>query len=319
MKRAAVLFCVLLSVASCSRESIGPLNGVLVVHSQSLTGFIDSGGLDPLRLTVETVDPEPVFSFAFVSAGDFSGTLRERRTILMLLDQQDGNLIPSGTEPSAGGVFHARDVWARNQQVFSVILDPNSPNLPEELPGLLERAYHAQMEAYIYRSFVSTTMTSPERIDSIGVMGFTVDVPKSYVTHRWAPEDGFVQFQRQPDDESLILFSLHAVRTLEELTPESAIFAREAMARRFFFDAGADSVDRARVFHHGITLGGLSGWQLTGVWRNPEYLNAGSFTTRVLDHGEGWYILDVEVYNPGRVKEPFLREGWVIMDTFRKE
>ncbi len=68
-----------------------------------------------------------------------------------------------------------------------------------------------------------------------------------------------------------------------------------------------------------MTSGGLSGIQLTGVWRNPEYLNAGSFTSRVLDAGDEWYILDLEVYNPGHAKEPYLREGWIIMDTFVKE
>ena len=87
----------------------------------------------------------------------------------------------------------------------------------------------------------------------------------------------------------------------------------------FFFDASADSVDRSRITVEQITQNGMPGWELTGVWRNPDYLNAGSFPTRGLDSGDEWYILDMEIYNPGQKKEPYLREGWIIMDTFLKE
>lgn len=309
-----------LVVLSCRQESIGPLNGILVVHSDSLAEFIDSGGLAELHLVVETVDPEQVFNFSYAELSEFTGTLKERRIILLLLTTADSGVIPGKLSEDTNGIFSGTDVWALNQNVFAVVIDgAGSEELSPELPGLLLQAYSDQMQAYLYRSFVSTSMTSQERIDSLMTMGFSIDVPKSYETFKWMQQDGFVQYQRQPDEECMLLLSVSIINGAEELTPENAMLAREAMARTYFYDAKADSVDRARTTFEYFSTGGMEGIQLTGVWRNPEYLNAGSFTSRVLNAGGEWYILDLEVYNPGHAKEPYLREGWIIMDTFRKE
>lgn len=314
-----LLFAILIIGASCKQDSIGPVNGVLVVYSNSLTEFIDNGGLQDLHLIVETIDPEEVFSFAFAEADEFHGTLTERRVILLLLDETDAHLFPGSFTEIAPGVQGGSDIWAIGQQVFGVIVDPVSPQLPVSLASLLEGAYNRQMNDYIYESFVSTSMTSQARIDSISSLGFSINIPKSYSVENWSPEDGFIQYQRQPNDECLLLFSIRVLDTSYELSDSNAVLAREAMARLFFFDSEADSVDRSRISLHQIEYSGLPGWEIIGVWRNPEYLNAGSFTTRVLDAGEEWYIFDMEVYNPGMKKESFLREGWIIMDTFFKE
>ena len=316
----AVLFLLLLlSCVSCKQDSLGPVNGVLVVYSASLTEFIDLGGLQDLHLIVETVDPEEVFSFSFAETNEFHGTLKARRVILLLLDPSEIHQIPGKLVDSDTGIYSARDVWALSQQVFAVVVDPESPELPAELPDMLEAAYDDQMHDYIYESFVSTSMTSPERMDSLAVLGFSLNVPKSFSVRIWTPDDGFIQYQRQPDDECLLLFSIRILATDTELTDSNAVLAREAMARLFFYDASADSVDRVRITTVPINQYGLPGWEITGVWRNPEYLNAGSFTTRVLDSGGEWYILDMEVFNSRYRKEPYLRECWSIMDTFRKE
>ena len=116
------------------------------------------------------------------------------------------------------------------------------------------------------------------------------------------------------------MFSIYrAVDDTAVSSPEDAILRREAMARRFFYDARADSVDRSAVHWEEIVLNGAEGLRLTGLWRNPEHLNAGAFTSCVLDYGGTGYILDLEVYNPGREKEPYIREGWTIMDSFVPE
>lgn len=307
-----------LIILSCRQESTGPLNGVLVVHSSSLAEFIDHGGLDPLHLVVETVDPEQVFSFSYAELSQFAGTLKERRIILLLLTPDDAHLIPDDLEEQTPGIHSAEDVWALNQNVFAVVVEEGG-EIPENLPDALLQACNSQVHGYLYRSFVSTSMTSPARIDSLRAEGFFMDIPKSYETHLWMAEDRFFQYQRQPDDECLLLLSISIISSDLELTPGNAMLAREAMARNFFYDAKKDSVDRARTTFEQYTVNGIEGIQLTGVWRNPEYLNAGSFTSRVLDTGSEWYILDLEVYNPGHAKEPYLREGWIIMNTFRKE
>jgi hypothetical protein len=65
-----------------------------------------------------------------------------------------------------------------------------------------------------------------------------------------------------------------------------------------------------------LSLRGLQGWRLLGMWRNPEHLNAGAFTSYVLRDGGRRYLLDMEVFHERREKEPYVREGWIIMNTF---
>lgn len=303
-----------LMLLSCMQESIGPLKGVLVVYHGDLASFIDEGGLDPLQRTVTSVETEDVFSWAFADMEDFQGTLRSRRVILFLVPSPD--LLPDGLIEVSPGLYTGEDIWARNQQVTGAVVGNGA--LPRGLADTLEEAYNTQVHRYIYGSFVSTQMSSPGRMDSLSGLGFTIDVPKAYSTRLWRPDDGFIQYQRVAGDECLLMFSIRFYQTSAELTDSSGIQAREAMARRFFFDAAADSVDRSRVMTEPLEYRGLSGLTITGMWRNPEYLNAGAFTTRILDARGRRYIMDMEVYNPGREKEPYLREGWVIMDTFRE-
>jgi hypothetical protein len=309
--RIVLLFTILLA-ASCVQRSIGPVKGVLVVYHGDLAQFIDEGGLERIQRTVNTVDDENVFSWAFAELEQFEGTLTARRVILFLVPSPE--YLPEQVEPVSDGLYTGEDVWARNQHVIAAVVEDGT--LPESLGDLLEEAYNTQLHRYIYGSFVSTQMSSPERLDSLQSLGFTVDVPKAYTTRIWRPDDGFVQYQRVAGEECMLLFSIRFYRTPTELDDSVAVLSRESMARRFFFDASADSVDRSRVSVSPIVFRGLPGVEITGMWRNPEYLNAGGFTTRILDADGLRYIMDMEVYNPGREKEPFIREGWIMMDTF---
>jgi len=100
------------------------------------------------------------------------------------------------------------------------------------------------------------------------------------------------------------------------LSSEDAVIWREEVARRFFYDASEDSVDRDRVQIETMNLNGLDGYFLLGMWRNPEYLNAGAFTCYILFDAGRRYILDLEIFHANGEKEPYIREGWIIMDTF---
>ncbi len=305
---------VLVLLTGCRAPAEGPLKSVLIVYSDETEDVVDSWAED-IQIYIETVTVEPVFDFSFARTDEFGGSLRNRRTILFLAGSESD--IPEELERSPDGVFRGYDTWALGQTVLGVVTDGTVAS--SLVSSLLEEAYDWQMYNYIYGSFVTTQMSSPERIDSLLTLGFSVDVPKSYRLESWRPEDGFVQYQRQVSDNCLLILSFLWRSTVAESTSDDAILRREAMARRFFYDASADSVDRDKVLAERFTLNTMQGWRLTGVWRNPEHLNAGAFTTYVLDHDGYRYILDMEVYNPGREKEPYIREGWTIMNSFVPE
>ena len=295
----------------CNQPATGSLKGVLVVYSAGLEESLGNV-LEELQRYVTTVDREPVFDFSTCTTEQLRGSLRERRTILFVTstpEELPGEL--SGTGP----VLSARNLWASGQRVFGVALRGDT-DLSAVSDSLLD-AYDSHVRDYVYGSFVNTQMSSPERMDSLARLGFTIDVPKSYGTEIWRPEDGVVQYQRQDSEECLLMLTIRWLDTEITLeSPEDAMSWRQSVARRFFFDAGADSVDRAKTRTAPLTFRGYQGWRLTGVWRNPEYLNAGAFTSYIVRVDGRRYLLDMEVYHPQETKEPYLREGWAIMNTF---
>lgn len=315
--RRPVLAAVLIAISSgcMKKDSMGPLEGVLIVYPDG-SDAAASAFSDSLQKFVNTVYAEPVFSFSFVPAGSFAGDLRRYRTVLIIANEGSEPAAVSGKLTRCGTFLEGRDVWATGQRVFAAV--PGSTDV-SALSDSLESAYEEHLRAYIYQSFVSTQMSSPERMDSLASLGFVMDVPRAYRTTEWDPERGFVQFQRRVDDEGLVMISVRWLESDSLPTAEEAVGWRQEMARRFFYDASADSVDRARLSVSPCAFAGARGWELVGAWRNPEHVNAGAFASYVLQAGSRRYILDAEVYNPGEEKELYIREGRLIMKTFVPE
>ncbi|OPL17937.1 MAG: hypothetical protein AVO35_07195 [Candidatus Aegiribacteria sp. MLS_C] len=300
-----------LIIAGCAGPSTGPVKGVLVVYSGGMEMETLDGILDDLQKQVVTVEPEAVFDFSVCTPGEFHEDLRTRRTILFLAG--DPSELPSELE-FQGDIYYAEDVWARGQRVFGAVLDGSFD--PALLSDRLEEAYSGHLQAYLYGSFVSTQMSSPDRIDSLLALGFSIDIPKSYSLSEWEPETGFIQYQRRVSDICLLLLSVRWIEDDVVLSPDEAVTWREEVARNHFYDSSADSVDRSMVQVEPMELRGMEGWKLLGMWRNPEHLNAGAFTSYVLRSDGRRYLLDMEVFHERREKEPYIREGWIMMNTF---
>ncbi len=302
---------ILILLVSCRSPATGPVKGVLVVYGSSVDyGLVDEL-LDDIQIHVTTVDTENVFSFSSCTEEMFRGDLKNRRTILFVSEQEDQ--LPDELK-QIDGVYQADDVWATGQDVFGIIL-PEFTHLTE-LSELLERSYNEHLSAYIYGSFVSTQMSSPERIDSLRTLGFSMDIPKSYHLSDWNPDAGFLQYQRTVSDECLLLLSIRWINDETILNSDEAIIWRETVARHHFYNAAADSVDRSRVVAAPFELHDLRGWKLLGMWRNPDHLNAGAFTSYILFADGRRYLLDMEIFHEHREKEPYVREGWIVMNTF---
>ncbi len=310
MKYVAALS-ILILLISCRSPATGPVKGVLVVYGSGVDYELVDELLEDIQLHVITVDTENVFNFSSCTEEMFRGDLKSRRTILFVAEQE--GLLPDMLH-QIDGIYHANDVWATGQDVFGIIF-PEFTHLPE-LSRQLERSYNEHLSAYIYGSFVSTQMSSMERIDSLLTLGFSMDIPKSYHLSDWDPDAGFLQYQRFVSDDCLLLLSIRWIDDDIVLNPDEAVLWREAVARHYFYNAEADSVDRSRVAVDPFKLHELSGWMLLGMWRNPDHLNAGAFTSYIL-HADGRrYLLDMEIFHEHREKEPFIREGWIIMNTF---
>lgn len=300
-----------LLLAACAGPSTGPVKGVLVVYEPSIEMRNVNELLDEIQIHVKTVDTENVFDFSVCSSEEFRDDLKTRRTILFVTE--DSLQLPEELRESEG-IYRGDNVWADDQIVLGIVL-PGFTNTGA-LSNLLEQIYDSHLSSYIYGSFVSTQMSSPERIDSLLALGFSLDIPKSYHLADWDSEAGFIQYQRRVSDECHLLLSVRWIDDSVVLSPDQAILWREAVARNYFYDSAADSVDRSSVEVQPLELRGLQGWRLLGMWRNPDHLNAGAFTSYVIRDNGRRYLLDMEVFHEHREKEPYIREGWIILNTF---
>ncbi|MCD4776890.1 MAG: DUF4837 family protein [Candidatus Aegiribacteria sp.] len=300
-----------LLLAACAGPSTGPVKGVLVVYEPSIEMRNVNELLDEIQIHVKTVDTENVFDFSVCSIEDFRDDLKTRRTVLFVTE--DSLQLPEELRESEG-IYRGDNVWADDQIVLGIVL-PGFTNTGA-LSNLLEQIYDSHLSSYIYGSFVSTQMSSPERIDSLLALGFSLDIPKSYHLADWDSEAGFIQYQRRVSDKCHLLLSVRWIDDSVVLSPDQAILWREAVSRNYFYDSAADSVDRSSVEVQPLELRGLQGWRLLGMWRNPDHLNAGAFTSYVIRDNGRRYLLDMEVFHEHREKEPYIREGWIILNTF---
>ncbi len=302
---------VLFLLAGCSAPATGPVKGVLIVYEPEIDLQDMDDLMEDIQFQVTTVDAEDVFDFSTCSREDFRDDLKTRRTILFITE--NSLQMPDELQES-GGIYTGENIWAEDQSVLGIVL----PGFTDTgaLSNLLEQTYNHHLSDYIYGSFVSTQMSSPERIDSLLTLGFSMDIPKSYHLTNWDTEAGFIQYQRSVSDACLLLLSIRWIDDSVILSPEETILWREAVARNFFYDSSADSIDRSSVEVQPMDLRGHRGWRLLGMWRNPEHLNAGAFTSYILRSNGRRYLLDMEVFHEHREKEPYIREGWIIMNTF---
>lgn len=311
MKQLLIIAALLTMLVACTGPAIGPVKGVLIVYEPGVDLQRLDDLLEEIQLRVTTVDTENVFDFSTCSADDFRDDLKTRRTILFVTENT--NQLPDELQ-MLDGIYRGEDLWAEDQVVLGIVLPGYTDT--DALSNLLEQTYNHHLESYIYGSFVATQMSSPERIDSLLALGFSMDIPKSYHLEEWNLESGFIQYQRHVSDECLILLSIRWIDDSVVLSPDDAILWREAVARNYFYDSAADSVDRSSVEVQPINLRGLHGLRLLGMWRNPDHLNAGAFTSYVLRSNGRRYLLDTVVFHEHREKEPYIREGWIIMNTF---
>jgi len=295
----------------CSGPATGPLKGVLVVVDETLDADAVDALIDDVQLYVSTVTEEPVFAFSTCSLDEFGGDLEDRRTILFLV--ADPSKLPEGLLPE-NSLYSGIDEWADGQFVFGLVLPSDID--ASLISDALERAYNQHLSDYVYESFVSTQMSSPERMDSLLTLGFTLDIPKSYHMSEWDPEVGFIQYQRSPSDDCFIMLSIRWIDDGRILSGEESVLWREAVARSFFYNAASDSVDQSRVEILPLSIRSTQGWRLLGMWRNPEHLNAGAFTSYILHYDGVRFLLDLEIFHENMEKEPYIREGWLIMNSF---
>jgi len=220
------------------------------------------------------------------------------------------------------GVYHTADVWARNQKVSLILVDPWAPVGPQVLAlvGDVATALDQRFrEGAVRRMFVSGR--NDALADSLQrTAGFSLHLPQVY---RWGVEDSLFIFRNDnPSPAELIRqFSVTWKAPIPESLPTEALMDwKEALSEEFY--STAQVVERENLHTRRLALGNMEVFEVRGAWLNPPEATwpaAGPFIvwSVACPQQDRLYLIDAWLYAPGKDKWEYILQLETILQTFR--
>lgn len=220
------------------------------------------------------------------------------------------------------GLVQTENVWARNQKVTILLVDPDG-DIPaqvfpmlDEVHSILDQRFRDGARTRMYVSGVKT-----ELADSLQEMaGFSLYLPEVY---RWSVEDSLYIFRNDnPDPAELIRQFGVTWRTPipTELTTDSLMDWKEAVSQELY--AYPQAVQREELHTRSLVMGDMMINEVRGAWSNPpgsSWPAAGPFIfwTVACPEQNRLYFIDAWLYAPGKEKWEFLLQLETVLGSFR--
>jgi hypothetical protein len=220
------------------------------------------------------------------------------------------------------GVYQTANVWARNQQVSLILVDPWAPVAPQvfalvgEVAAGLDQRFR---EGAARRMFVSGR--NEALADSLQRnAGFSLILPQVY---RWGVEDSLYVFRNDnPSPAELIRqFSVTWKSPIPESMPTEALMDwKEALSEEFY--STPQVVERENLHTRRFALGDMEVFEVRGGWLNPPtstWPAAGPFILWSVPcpRQDRLYLIDAWLYAPGKDKWEYILQLETILRSFR--
>ncbi len=270
-----------------------------------------------LQDTVFTPQPEPRFLLRVFSAKQFEN-YRLLRTVFLIGTSVDTVLkVVLGAKldslPETGyGLFRIPNAWADNQQLVVFVAKHES---------LLVRG----LEAYSLRirnTFWDIALRNVERAvyfrgrdqkktDALTERyGFTLDIPREWYLKEDHADSGFIYLFAHYPDRGVFVFWRDSVR---ELVPELLVGLRETLVTRYY---DGDRIEPNYIKAETIAFLGQPAVRLQGVWQNDKGAMGGPFVSYCFNHEGRFFLVDGQVFLPGKPKLDQLLQVEVIIRSF---
>jgi hypothetical protein len=305
-------------------QGMGSLSGVIVIAPDSVWAAVGDSVLAALEPRIFTVRDERTFEVTHVSPFDPAWQdLRRFRQVITI-----GAAADSWVEPAVGrsrdgageaGPVRAENVWARNQEVWAVVVPPNAPAdaaLPQigRVAQSLDSVFRAGALQRMYLSRPDTTLRDSLRQHR----GFGILIPNVY--HALTREDHVSMFQSSTQVGGTLVRSVLILSEegLLPLSPETVVDWRARAAAELY--RPPHETLRERLTAQTLTVNGSPAFEVQGIWdvADPGWPMSGAFMARVIHcpAQNRSHLVDTWVYAPGRPKYEYMIQLQTILNTF---
>ncbi len=316
--------------SSCSFKpsNIGAENELAILIDSELRGRIEAPLLDTFCPIVDTPQPERRFIPIFGGFDDLERLQTQRFLLLVGVLDDSGAvsqlitnmLSPEISEGIVRGdyyIFNKKNEWARGQQML-IIVTPDVQSLVDRLTSESESLFDIFNQlreelvfAKLFRKYEQKSLAKDIRER----YGFDLRIPHDYALVREEPEAGWLRLKRSAPGRWI---TLYRSQPLEENPLDSAwVVDKWSELAAQFADPVLFNPDYL-IFNEKI-IAGYPGIEMRGLWETIGPQGGGPFFCQVffcpVDHRV--YYLEGEAYNPGDVKEPYVKQMEVILKTLR--
>lgn len=322
MKNIAVFFSVLFLMSSCKEktnynylpESIGQVQSILVVMEESLWegavgDSVKKAFMSPIKGLAMA---EPAHQIQYIPPSVFKGTVRQNRTVLAVgLD-------------SLSLAHIKRDVYAR-PQVIGVVKGANTADILTNFQSKKSdfiAAFNA-LEITQTQERFRRSLNQEKGVEQL--LGVGLDIPSAYRVGMRT--DHFVWIDRAipAGSTNLIAYALpYNSFDNPETFIEDIVAARDSVVKINI--PGPDIPGKTTYmktetifmpYVYPVTIGGMKGVEVRGIWEMHNYPMAGPFVSYILNDPsrDRKIVLEGFVFAPNKEKRPYLFELEAMVKT----
>jgi hypothetical protein len=325
-RMAATTLSLLVGLAACGRpDAMGDMNVVIVGVPDAEWPALEAEVHRYLEPRVFVGQDERIFRVTQVDpTGPFWPETRLLRNVIVVGEAEDEWVADAlrrapGQPDALPAVSEARNVWARGQQVYALVVPPGSSAAAAQplLPGLGESMlgrYHQFLRQRMYASGVAEERTAAIEEEA----QFRLVTPAVYRLERFDPVT-YRYLNDQPDPARLQRSVLVTWRPSGEVvsSEEGVLQWREEIAQSYYDPAQLTMRDRIESAPVGEAT--APNLEVRGQWASVPgaWPAGGPFVTRLVPCPDGrTFLLDGWVYAPGREKYEYVMQLTQILDSF---
>ena len=331
MLRIALLFSIQLTVSCSGRlpESVGPSQEILVLADPADWKLLEEPLREVFEKTILTPQKEKIFQIQLGSIEDLEEQKHLRRKNLLIIAPVDAShstaafmrdlLDPQVQEHIRQGrssIYWKEDVWARNQ-LFITLSGTDLITMGDQIRQEGDRLYESvevarnkRIRQLIYRYGERKDITEQLKRD----FGWSVRVAFGYRLLASNPDSGFAVLTKEEPSRWLFVFWEDGIKP-HQLSEEWCIRKRDEITKRFF---DGDRVVPENLEISQTDFNGRLAVTMGGTWENQKDWTGGPFRSYAFVDSDTnrFYHIDMGIFSPNKLKEPYLRQIDLMARTF---